>query len=187
MKTHRLRRARSSGLPRLLVISAVLVCAIALTGCGSAAVDEPTQNGDRPATPAEPGQPTDSGAAPEPVDLFDELKATDYTKWAPAPGNESRVAAKGPHGDEVQILLGPIAREGLESGGDSWPLGSIIAKDIFRDGELVQIAAMKKTAEGWYWGEWDAQGDRIAEGLAVEPCEGCHASGTDGTLGVVLK
>ncbi len=97
-----------------------------------------------------------------------------YTGWTPAPGNESRVAAKGPHGDEVQILLDPTAEQGLASGGDRWPLGSIIAKDIFQDGKLVQIAAMKKTAKGWYWGEWDAQGKPVVEGLAAEPCEGCH-------------
>ena len=175
-----------SGL-RLLVTSAMLASVIALAGCGAAPPDEPVPSADPPTSQTETTQPSDSAEAPEPVNLLDELKAADYTKWTPAPGNESRVAAKGPHGDEVQILLDPTAEKGLAGGGDRWPLDSIIAKDIFRNGELIQIAAMKKTAEGWYWGEWDAQGKPIAEGVAAEPCEGCHAGGTDGTLGVVLK
>jgi hypothetical protein len=178
--------AMKSGL-RLLVTSATLTCVIALAGCGAAPTDEPVPSADPPAPQTETAQPGDSGDKPEPVNLLDELLAADYTKWSPAPGNESRVAAKGPHGDEVQILLDPAAEEALASGGDRWPLGSIIAKDIFRNDELIQIAAMKKTADGWYWGEWDAQGKPIAEGVAVEPCEGCHADGTDGTLGVMLK
>ncbi len=158
---------------RLCITSATLACAIALAGCG--------------ATPPKEPVPSDSGGAPEAVDLLGEIKAADYTGWTPAPGYESRVAAKGPHGDEVQILLGPTAEAGLADGGDRWPLDSIIAKDIFRNGEHVQIAAMKKTADGWYWGEWDAQGNPIVEGVGVQPCEGCHADGTDGTLGIVLK
>jgi len=172
---------------RLLVISATLACVVALAGCGATPPDEPAQGADRPAPQTETTQPGDSADAPQPENLLDELKAANYTKWTPAPGNESRVAAKGPHGDEVQILLDPTAEKGLASGGDRWPLDSIIAKDIFRGGKLIQIAAMKKTADGWYWGEWDAQGKPIAEGIAVEPCEGCHAKGNDGTLGVMLK
>ena len=172
---------------RPLLVSATLICVIALAGCGAASPDEPAQSTEPPAPQTETNQPSDSADAQESVNLLDELKAAEYTKWAPAPGNESRVAAKGPHGDEVQILLDPTAEQGLALGGDEWPVGSIIAKDIYRGGKLIQIAAMKKTADGWYWGEWDAQGSPIAEGLAVEPCEGCHAGGTDGTLGVVLK
>jgi len=175
-----------SGL-RSLVATAMLACAIALAGCGAAPPAVPVQGADPGVPRAGATQPSDSAETPESVNLLEELKAADYTKWAPAPGNETRVAAKGPHGDEVQILLDPTAEQGMASGADRWPLGSIIAKDIYRGGELIQIAAMKKTADGWYWGEWDAQGTPIAEGIAVEPCEGCHADGTDGTLGVALK
>ncbi len=172
---------------RLLVASATLVSVIALAGCGAAPSDEPKPEADPSAEQSTTTPSTDSAAAPVPVDLLEELKSANYRMWAPAPGNESRVAAKGPHGDEVQILLDPTAEKALASGENQWPLDSIIAKDIFRSGELIQIAAMKKTADGWYWGEWDAQGKPIAEGVAAEPCEGCHASGTDGTIGVVLK
>lgn len=170
---------------RILVTSAMLACVIALAGC-STSPNQPAQRTDSP-VPQSETTTSDSPEVPEPGNLLDELRAANYTKWTPAPGNESRIAAKGPHGDEVQILLDPTAEAGLASGGGGWPLNSIIAKDIFRDGKLIQIAAMKKTADGWYWGEWDAKGTPIAEGIAVEPCQGCHAAGTDGTLGVVLK
>jgi hypothetical protein len=178
--------AMKSGL-RLVAASTTLAIVIALAGCGAAQTDEPAQGDDPPAPEAESSQPSEPDDVTEPANLLDEIQAADYTAWTPAPGNESPVPAQGPHGDEVQTLLDPTAEEGLASGGDQWPLDSVIAKDIFRDGELIQIAAMKKTADGWYWGEWDAEGDPIVEGIAVEPCEGCHADGTDGTLGVVLK
>lgn len=172
---------------RLLATFVTLACVIVLAGCGEASSDEPAVSADPPAEQTEPSEPSDSADVPETVNLLEEIQAADYTGWTPAPGNESLVPAQGPHGDEVQILLDPIAEEGLAGGGDQWPLDSIIAKDIFRNGELIQIAAMKKTSDGWYWGEWNAQGDPIAEGVAVEPCESCHADGTDGTLGVVLE
>ncbi len=153
-------------------VIAMALCAIALTGC---APDVTTQQEQTP-----PEQP-------ETTSLYAEITAAEYETWTPAPGYTVRQAAKGPHGDEVQIFLDATAEKGLVDGGTAWPVGSVIAKDIFRDGDLVEIAAMKRQADGWYWGEWDAQGKPIAEGLAVEPCEGCHADGTDGTLGVTLK
>lgn len=171
----------------LLALSVILACAIALVGCGAAEPEVPTPSPVPSETQTETTPPTEPAEEPAPVDLLEEIKAADYARWTPAPGNENRVAAKGPHGDEVRILLDPTAEKGLASGGDRWPVDSIIAKDIYRDGELIQIAAMKKTADGWYWGEWDAQGKPIVEGVAAEPCEGCHAAGTDGTLGVVLE
>lgn len=172
---------------RFIVVAATLACVIALAGCGSAQSGDPAQGDDFSEQGTESGQPGEGVGVTEPSGLLDEIQAADYTMWTPAPGNESRMPARGPHGDEVQILIDPTAEEGLASGGAQWPLGSIIAKDIFRDGELIQIAAMKKTADGWYWGEWDSVGNPIVEGIAVEPCEGCHSDGTDGTLGVVLR
>jgi len=172
---------------RLAVLAGALLCVIALAGCGAASEDQAAQPPAATAPQVETTQPSQSPVEQEPGNLLDEITAANYQQWTPAPGYESRMAAKGPHGDEVQILLDPTAEAGLASGGDQWPPDSVIAKDIYRSGELVQVAAMKKTADGWYWGEWDAQGKPITEGLAVEPCEGCHAEGTDGTLGVALQ
>ena len=161
-----------------IACTALLIVALAmLSGCGRGTQAPPTgqPTSEAPQTPA--GQP----------DLFDELNQASYNQWAPAPGYETRQPAKGPHGDEVQILLSPTAEEALAGGGAAWPTDAVIAKDIYSGGELAQIAAMKKTTEGWYWAEWNADGTPVAEGLAIQPCEGCHAEGTDGTLGVTLQ
>jgi hypothetical protein len=137
--------------------------------------------------PAEPTPPASSQQPAAPTSLFDEITAASYTQWTPAPGFESRQPAKGPHGDEVQVFLDPSAEKALAAGGTEWPVGAIIVKDIYTGGALTQTAAMKKTDKGWYWGEWGPQGPVVGEGLAVEPCESCHAKGTDGTLSVELK
>lgn len=120
-------------------------------------------------------------------DLYGEIRESGYESWAVAPGYETRQAARGPHGDEVQISLSPTAEEALAAAADGWPVGAVIVKDVFRDGNLEQIAAMKKTGEGWYWGEYDPQGEPIAEGLAINECESCHGQAPDGTLAVSLQ
>lgn len=159
---------------RVACATLLIVMLTMLSGCGQDTQAPPT------------GQPAADAPASQ-ADLFDELNQASYTQWAPAPGYETRQPAKGPHGDEVQILLSPAAEQALAGGGAEWPTDSVIAKDIYSGGELAQVAAMKKTAQGWYWGEWNADGTPVAEGLAIEPCEGCHAEGTDGTLGITLQ
>jgi len=136
---------------------------------------------------SETDETTSSAKPPAAVDLYAEISESDYESWTTAPGYQSRQKAQGPHGDEVQIRLSPSAEEALAEGAVEWPVGAMIVKDVFRDGDLEQIAAMKKTDEGWYWGEWDSQGEPIAEGLAIDACEGCHGRGTDGTLAVRLE
>lgn len=142
--------------------------------------------------PAEPPV-AEEPSSQEPVEpagtgLLGELQEAGYQDWRPAPGYEELQPAEGPHGDEVQTLLNPTAEQALAEGGSEWPVGTVIAKDIYRDGALIQIAAMKRVEEGWYWGEWNADGEPVIdEGLKAEPCESCHADGTDGTLGVTLE
>lgn len=123
----------------------------------------------------------------EPKKLYDQIIEGDYGSWEPAPGYKERQKARGPHGDQVQIFLDPIAEAALAAGESSWPVDAVIVKDIWRDGRLVQIAAMRKTADGWYWGEWDPEGEPSVEGLKAEPCNSCHARGSDGTLAVELE
>ncbi len=161
---------------RLVIAATAAACVIVVAGCGGGAQQPAEQT-----PPASPPQQT------APASLFDEITAANYTQWTPAPGYESRQPAEGPHGDEVQIFLDPSAEKEIAAGSESWPVGAIIVKDIYTAGTLSQTAAMKKTDKGWYWGEWGPQGPVVDEGLAVEPCEGCHAEGTDGTLGVKLK
>ncbi len=171
-----------NGMHRLVVAVSVAACALAVAGCTASAPPAPA-----PAPTPTPNPATSPPAQAEPAALFDEIKAAGYTSWKPAPGYETLQPAKGPHGEEVQVFLDPAAEKGLADGGAQWPMDAVIVKDIYQGGELIQIAAMKKTADGWYWGEWTAQGEPVAEGLAIEPCQSCHASGTDGTLSVQLK
>jgi hypothetical protein len=141
----------------------------------------------QPSQPAVPDEATRGAQSPAEEDLYGEIRELDYESWATAPGHQSRQKARGPHGDEVQVRLSPEAEDALADGVDVWPVGAVIVKDVYRDGALEQIAAMKKTNEGWYWGEWDSRGEPIAEGLRIDLCEGCHRRGTDGTLAVSLE
>ncbi|MHB9003645.1 MAG: hypothetical protein ACYC6C_06215 [Coriobacteriia bacterium] len=171
---------------RLTIAATILACGVALIGC-SADSPEPVERPETRAPSAEESTAADPAESGESVDLLAEITDAEYAVWAPAPGYESLRPAVGPHGDEVQIFLDPNAEDALEKGANVWPIDAIIVKDVYRDGELVEIAAMKKIPQGWYWGEWTADGDRVIEGLAAEPCQGCHSSGTDSTLAVDLR
>jgi len=161
-----------STIVRLVLTAAIIALVVMGGGCASA-----------PPTQPEPGTSTPA----ESDDLLGEVNQVGYSTWATAPGYDSPQPAKGPHGDSVQIFLSPSAEKALAEGASTWPTGSIIVKDVYQDGARVQLAAMKKTDAGWYWGEWDDQGIPVVEGIEVEPCQGCHVKGTDGTLAVELK
>jgi len=155
-----------------------VLLALGITGCGN--------GGDGGGEPTSPYGSTSSDA--ETAGFFDEITNARYNTWATAPGYEASQPAKGPHGDEVRIFLSPSAERALSGGASQWPEGAVVVKDVYKNGAFYQVAAGKKTADGWYWGEWDAMGTVIAEGLKAEPCEGCHADGgSDGTLGVKLQ
>ncbi|PKQ30418.1 MAG: hypothetical protein CVT60_00120 [Actinobacteria bacterium HGW-Actinobacteria-10] len=165
---------------------------IALTGCATDAPEQAVRpqplmpyTEDSPSAEESPAvDPREEG---ESEDLLAEIADADYASWATAPGYESLRPAAGPHGDQVQIFLDPKAENALETGADEWPIDAMIVKDVYRDGELEDIAAMKKTSQGWYWGEWTADGETVVEGLEAEPCQGCHSAGTDSTMAVDLR
>lgn len=173
------------GAALVVCVLALALAVMAMTGC-AAEPERPQRPRTTPPAQVEDSPTAEPPQAPEPANLLDEITTAQYATWATAPGYESRQVARGPHGDQVQTFLNAAAEAGLAAGGAQWPNDSIIVKDVFRDGELIQIAVMKRTPDGWYWGEWEASGALIVEGLAVEPCQGCHAAGTDGTLGVDL-
>jgi len=168
---------------RTTVIALALALAVAAVGCASDPETQPSQPPPAETTQQPPAEEPQSGE----LDLFDEINRESYSEWQPAPQYEVKQVAKGPHGEEVQIFLNPIAERAMADKSGEWPVGTIIAKDIYQDGELFQVAAMKKVDEGWYWGEWNVEGVPVAEGLAIQPCEGCHSDGTDGTLAVTLE
>ena len=112
--------------------------------------------------------------------LLHEVRADDYRSWARAPGYETRRSSNAPHSDAVDIYINPLVQATLEEGADvqSWPTGSVIVKDGFSGSSLDLIAIMEKRTDGWYWAEYDDDGDPDYSGKP-EICIDCHASGSD--------
>lgn len=112
--------------------------------------------------------------------LLQEVRADDYRSWARAPGYETRRSSNAPHSDAVDIYINPLVQATLEEGTNvqSWPTGSVIVKDGFSGSSLDLIAIMEKRTDGWYWAEYDDDGDPDYSGKP-EICIDCHASGSD--------
>jgi hypothetical protein len=113
--------------------------------------------------------------------LWDRIHEQNYRSWARAPGYESRRESNAPHGDDVDIYVNEVIAAALEKGEaiTTWPIGSQIVKDGFDGSDLELVAAMEKGEDGWFWAEWDADGDSIYSGKP-EVCTDCHAAGADG-------
>jgi len=112
--------------------------------------------------------------------LLDRVKADNYRSWERAPGYETRRASHSPHSDQVDIYVNDQIAEVLALGDPqtAWPEGSVIVKDGFSGSDLELIAVMEKRADGWYWAEYDADGDPSYSGHP-ELCTDCHRSGSD--------
>lgn len=114
--------------------------------------------------------------------LLAKVRAAPYQQWRRAPGYETRQKARAPHSDFVDIFINPVVQKALDDSKPltEWPLGSIIVKDGFDgDGDHDIIAVMEKRPDGWYWAEYDGDGDSLYSGHP-EICTDCHASGADG-------
>jgi len=114
------------------------------------------------------------------AELLGRMRAEDYQSWARAPGWESPRSSSAPHGDEVLIFLNAAVVEALaaEQSLSEWPMGSLIAKDGFEDGDIVLISAMEKREGGWFWAEWDGDGESKYSGKP-DLCIDCHDAGQD--------
>lgn len=112
--------------------------------------------------------------------LLERVRADQYRGWDRAPGWEQRRASSAPHSDAVDIYVNDIVAEVLTLGqhDGAWPEGSIIVKDGFDGSELEIVAVMEKRADGWYWAEFDADGDPDYSGHP-DICIDCHRSGSD--------
>lgn len=112
--------------------------------------------------------------------LLQKIRADRYTTWDRAPGYEERRPSGAPHSEAVDIYVNDRVAEVLALGEPvpSWPVGSIIAKDGFDGAELELIAVMEKRADGWFWAEYDDDGDPDYSGRP-EVCTDCHRSGSD--------
>ena len=113
-------------------------------------------------------------------ELWDRIHAADYRSWARAPGYESRVASNAPHGDMVDIYVNDVIADALAAGKPlgAWPEGAQIVKDGWDGEELELVAAMEKGAHGWFWAEYDGEGDPSYSGKP-DLCTDCHRSGSD--------
>lgn len=112
--------------------------------------------------------------------LLARVRAEHYQTWDRAPGFESRRASDAPHSDAVDIYVNDVIAEVLAVGEpfDAWPEGSIVVKDGFDGGDLDIIAIMEKRDDGWYWAEYDNDGDPDYSGRP-DICIDCHTSGSD--------
>jgi hypothetical protein len=116
------------------------------------------------------GDDQDPGGAKE---LWDRIHAQAYPSWRRPPSYPVRTASFTLHGDQVEIFINPVMTKALGTSLTAWPEGAIIVKDIYASGKLVQVAAMEKRKEGWFWAEWSASGDSIYSGKP-KVCVSCH-------------
>jgi hypothetical protein len=114
-------------------------------------------------------------------DLLSRVKADQYRTWDRAPGWASRRASSAPHSDDVDIYVNDIVAEvlAIAEPAETWPEGSIIVKDGFDGSDLEIIAVMEKRSDGWFWAEYDSEGDPDYSGHP-DICIDCHKSGSDG-------
>jgi hypothetical protein len=112
--------------------------------------------------------------------LLQKIQADDYRAWDRAPGYEARRPSNAPHSEAVDIYVNDRVSEALALAEPlaAWPVGSIIAKDGFDGSELELIAVIEKRADGWFWAEYDSEGDPDYSGRP-ELCTDCHEKGSD--------
>lgn len=112
--------------------------------------------------------------------LLAQVQADEYRTWDRAPGYERRRESGAPHGEGVDIYVNDLVAEvlALAEPTERWPVGSIIVKDGWDGSDLELIAIMEKRASGWFWAEYDDDGDPDYSGRP-EVCTDCHDSGSD--------
>lgn len=155
---------------------AAAVLTLALAGCapsaGTGSAQPGSGSGAAPTTPA--------GLSAQAV-WTETLSTQAYQSWQTAPGFETTQPAKGPHGKMVQIFVDPkVADTLIGPTVAAWPTGSMIVKDAYdAAGALQSIEYIQKTDQGWYYASFGPDGTVSKEGVKVEPCQACHAKGSD--------
>jgi hypothetical protein len=116
-------------------------------------------------------------------DLLADIRAQGYRGWERAPGWPARARSSGPHGDDVDIYVNDVVSDVLATAEPlgSLPVGSIIAKDGWDGSDLEHIAVMQKRSDGWFWAEYDGDGDPSYSGHP-DVCTDCHRRGSDDVL-----
>ncbi len=111
-------------------------------------------------------------------DLRDRLGLT-YRDWPRVPGFEERVASRTAHGNEVDVYWNEVsARSAAARPFEAMAPGSILVKEAYADGELLNVAVMEKRFDGWFWAEWNPEGSVLFSGRPGI-CIDCHRRGED--------
>ncbi len=112
--------------------------------------------------------------------LLKRVRTEGYRSWPRAPGYGERRSSNAPHGGAVEIYVNDVVAEllALQTPTEAWPVGSVIAKDGYDGAQLELIALMDKRDDGWYWAEYDDDGEPAYSGHP-ELCIDCHRSGSD--------
>jgi hypothetical protein len=120
-------------------------------------------------------------------ELLSRVQEADYRGWDRAPGWDQRRESNAPHSERVDIYVNDLVAEvlALAEPTEAWPEGSVIVKDGFDGPDLEIIAVMEKRSDGWYWAEYDSQGDPDYSGHP-DICIDCHRSGSDGVRAFAL-
>ena len=120
----------------------------------------------------------------EDIQLFNELSVSGYTYYQN--GSTLSAAGNSPHGS-FKLRFNNIAQTVLDSLGElptgsSFPDGSIIVKEIYKNTNLDLYAIMKKDPSNgnanndWVWAEYDPDGSTVIS-LSTQgsSCVGCHS------------
>jgi hypothetical protein len=107
--------------------------------------------------------------------LWEEINtAPGFQSWARAPGYATRMPSFTLHSRAVEIFVSKEVATTLKSpGSKEWPVGSIIVKEGFSGDTRKIVAVMKKRPDGWFWAEYDDDGDPLFSGRP-STCTDCH-------------
>jgi hypothetical protein len=108
--------------------------------------------------------------------LYAEVTAGEgFRSWPRAPGYPGRTPSFTAHSSEVEIFVSPSLSDALDGPEQvrEWPVGAIVVKEGFRDGERRLVAMMQKRQDGWYWAETDGEGEPLYSGKPAV-CIDCH-------------
>lgn len=114
-------------------------------------------------------------------ELWRRLSAPDgYKTWARAPEVPKRIPSFTAHADGIELFINKPMTDAFASGAPvtEWPVGSIVVKEGYKKDTLAIVAVMEKRPDGWYWAEYDGDGDTLFSGKP-KVCVNCHDNRKD--------
>jgi hypothetical protein len=115
--------------------------------------------------------------------LWDKVNAgPGFRAWQRAPGYATRKPSFTSHAKAVEIFVSPevstsLAPPPTARAVAAWPVGSIVVKEGFSSvngGARKLVAVMEKRADGWFWAEYDDEGESTYSGRP-SVCVDCHS------------